>query len=673
MMRPASELLTSEQQTAPVTLALVIACAVTGLTVYAFDLQSVITQWTLLLHLVTGVACSVALLPYFVLHFRRTIGYRRTSLLLSGLLTVPIFLVFLGSGWHLMLRGQQASQGWVLPLHIASSIVFIIAVVLHVWFHHLFLPEKRKRQTRNSYASLTARGMRVILWINVALVLITVAAAMWYQADYEPYLQSPAVEPYEYDYGPHPFRPSETETHDNTFIDVRQIANSHRCISCHEDIGKQWMSSTHQQAASDPTYVTNINLLAEKKGISATRYCEGCHSPVALLTGELSQGGKHGGIKGTPANNEGISCVSCHGIASLPHLKGVASYTFKPAEDYLFAQSENVFLSAIHDLLIRVKPDQHKRDMGRPLLQDPKICSSCHTQFMDKDMNDWGWIKMQDDYGAWLEGPFSQQNEEGFANATAIRCQDCHMPLVKANDPASNSNGEIRSHHFPGANTVLPLLRNDTAQLEETIRFLQTNKLRVSIEKPNRKDALQNLQALDENLRDFEEAPYYYYLGETAQINVIVSNNGVGHNFPGGTTDINEAWIEFLVTDAEGRTVYHSGALDEQLVVDPSAYFYKSIPIDRHGNHVWKHDLFNMVGHSFKRVIKAGESDIVRYKFIVPSWVKPPLTVASTLLYRKLNQQYALWALKDLYIEVPVVDVAWDTLTIPVRIRKEVE
>jgi Cytochrome c554 and c-prime len=672
-MPPAKDLLSTEQQTAPLTLALVIACALTGLIVYVVDQHLVWIQWTVLIHIATGIACSAALLPYFVLHFRRTIGYRRTSLLLSGLLTIPIFCIFLLTGWHLMFYGQQENQSWVLPLHIISSIVFLVAVILHLLFHRLFLPERRKLPTTILYASLPSKSIRFILLFNIAILALVGAVTLIYQAFDEPYKTSPAVEPYLYDYGTHPFRPSQTETHHNQFIDERQIGNSHRCLSCHQDIGKQWMSSIHQQAAADPTYVTNISLLAEKKGISATRYCEGCHAPVALLTGELSPGGEHGGIEGTPANLEGIPCMGCHGIESLPHLKGVASYRFKPAEDYLFAKFDNPLLSRVQDLLIRVRPDQHKKDVGRPLLRDPKICSTCHTQFMDKDMNNWGWLKMQDEYGSWLESPYSQQHEQDFSNAATVRCQDCHMPLVKAVDPSSNDSGEIRAHHFPGANTVLPLLRNDIRQLDETIGFLQSNKLRVSIEKPNRKDALQNLQALDEALRDFEEAPYYYYLGETAEISVIVSNTGVGHNFPGGTTDINEAWIEFLVLDAEGRSVYQSGLVDDDLFVDPSAHFYKSVPIDRNGKHVWRHDLFNMVGESFRRVIKAGESDIVRYKFSLPGWVKPPITLTATLKYRKLNQQYAQWALQDLYTEIPIVDVAWDTLSIPVRIRKEVD
>ncbi len=174
-------------------------------------------------------------------------------------------------------------------------------------------------------------------------------------------------------------------------------------------------------------------------------------------------------------------------------------------------------------------------------------------------------------------------------------------------------------------------------------------------------------------MRNFEEAPFYQYLGEQAEIHVVVSNRGVGHDFPGGTIDINQAWIEFLVMDAEGELVFSSGTIDETNTVDNNAYFYRSLPVDRNGDLVWKHDLFNMVGESFRRVIKAGESDIVSYSFVVPSWAKSPLTVASTLKYRKLNDRYARWALKDQYVKIPVVDLTWDSLSIPVRIRKEVE
>lgn len=244
------------------------------------------------------------------------------------------------------------------------------------------------------------------------------------------------------------------------------------------------------------------------------------------------------------------------------------------------------------------------------------------------------------------------------------------MPLVKADDPSANADGMVRSHLFLGANTFVPKLSGDTAHFEATKTFLQKNKVRLHIDPPQRDDSQQTNLYLEEGLRGTEESPVYFYLGEKAMLQVVVSNQGVGHNFPGGTIDINEVWVEFSVKDATGSLVYQSGWLDEANNVDEEAHFYRSIPIDRYGNHVWRHDLFNMVGHSFKRVIKAGESDVINYAFDIPAWIKSPLTVSSRVRYRKLNNKYAKWALKESYFDLPIVDVAYDSLEIPVYIRK---
>lgn len=665
------DLLSREKLWVPIVMALLLCSTLSGLVPYAVSTHSNWMQWSVLLHLITGIAVTLTLLPYLVLHARRTLGFRRPWVLISGLSTLLLFIVFAFSGWHLMLFGRQERLSWVLDIHIYSAFFFVFLCIVHLLLHLMLLPEKRKSATR--MPSMESPVWSTVILVNgVALAFVVVINTI-YQATLEPYKTTAVVDDYLYSYGDHPFRPSQTETTGNTFIDERQIANSHRCLSCHADIGNQWLSSIHRQAASDPTYVTNVSLLAQKKGIDATRYCEGCHAPVALLTGQLSPGGEHGGIINTPANHEGVSCMGCHGISALPHLKGVASYTFTPAQDYLFSRSEDPVLSRLHDLLLRVKPDQHKRDMGRPLLKDPKFCSACHSQFMDKDMNNWGWVKMQDEYGAWLDSPFSLQQDHNFSHTEVVRCHDCHMPLQAGHDPSSNESGLIRSHHFPAANSMTPFLAGDTEHLQATIKFLQSNKMRVSIEEPNRADAVQNLQALDESLRGFEEAPYYYYLGETAQVEVIVSNIGVGHDFPGGTIDINQAWLAFNVTDAEDQVIFQSGFIDKNNFVDPKAHFYHSIAVDRFGNHVWKHDLFNMVGDSFRRVIKSGGSDVATFTFEIPSWAKSPITITSTLKYRKLNQKYALWALKEAYRDLPVVDMAWDSLSVPVKIRKEVE
>ncbi|MFT4939227.1 MAG: hypothetical protein ACI88A_002263 [Paraglaciecola sp.] len=666
------DLLGSERNIAKVVNTLLLAATVTGVSSLIVNTHNVWSQWNLLTHVLTGGAFSLFVLPYFYVHFSRTLGFRRAGVLFSGLMLLLLFIVAAASGWHIVYFGQSERLAWLYEIHLFSSLSFVAVLFIHIYMHVKLLPVYRKNTALGLFPSVVKGTPQKILASNLILQVVILIATLLYTEPLEPLPSDPVTGDYLYSYGEHPFRPSQTEVSNGGFVAEENIANSFKCFNCHQKIGQQWIASVHQQAASDPTYVTNINLLVKKKGIGATRYCEGCHAPIALLTGQLSPGGEHGGIRGTVANVQGISCMSCHGIQSLPHIKGVASFEFKSAMHYLFENSNSALLQVLNDQLVKMKPSQHKKDLGHPILKDPKVCASCHTQFMDKDINNWGWVKMQDEYGAWAASQFSQHQEENFANENYVRCQDCHMPLVAANDPSANSEGMVRSHNFPGANTFLPLLRGDTKQFDIIKSFLQSNKIRLQIERPHRDDVIQSLLFIDKSLRNSEEAPYFYYLGEQVSTQIVVSNRGVGHDFPAGTIDLNEVWIEFRVTDSTGDLVYVSGEMDGEGEVASESYFYGSKPIDRGGKHVWKHDLFNMVGEAFRRVIKSGESDIVTYQFEIPSWVKSPLSVSARLRYRKLNKRYAKWALKDKYFDIPAIDIAWDSLEIPIKVRKVV-
>jgi hypothetical protein len=63
------------------------------------------------------------------------------------------------------------------------------------------------------------------------------------------------------------------------------------------------------------------------------------------------------------------------------------------------------------------------------------------------------------------------------------------------------------------------------------------------------------------------------------------------------------------------------------------------------------------------------QSSVKSYEFSVPSWAKSPLTVEAVLKYRKFNKRYSTWALDSAEIEIPVVDMARDSLTIPLKKR----
>ena len=575
-----------------------------------------------------------------------------------------------GSGFYIALEGQAETSTWINNLHSIASYVTIALLCIHIIGYILYKSKKRKAQSSSLFITLKSHFLIYALATTLSYGLIIIALAWLYQ---QYGIDNKKVEKtdYAYVYGDHPFRPSQTETVSGQFIKTEQIAKSAQCGSCHTEIYQQWLSSTHRQAASDPAYVKNINLLEKNRGIAATRYCEGCHAPVALLTGELTPGGKHGGIPDTPAHLEGVGCLGCHGINRVMHLKGTGSYEFDPKEYYLFDSSSHQLAQRLRNFLIRLRPDQHKVAMGPELLQDPKLCASCHEQFMDKSMNNWGWVKMQSEYNHWLSSPFSGQNEQSFQSDTTLTCQQCHFPLVKGSDPSADAQGFIHSHRSLGANTVLPMLSGDSEQLEATQRFLKTAKVLIDIEEPHRQDAIQNQQFIGSELKPINQdnTPFFLYLGEASTLKVTVTNRMVGHTFPAGTTDINQAWLYFKVSDGDNNIIYESGFLNENLELDKTAHTYHSIPVDRHGKHIWKHDLFRMVGESYKNVIPAGRSDIKEYTFTVPGWAKEPLTAVAIIKYRKFNQRYARWALDHPNPVLPIVDMARDTLTIPLRIK----
>lgn len=655
-----SDLLSQESDKLNGLLAVFILCALSGLIILFFK-NSFAAQINVLAHIGAGILFSFFVVRYVILHFKRTLGVRKPALIVSGLITAIALLLYLLFSFQLAYYGHQKTMVYLQTIHTYASVVIILSALLHIKLYRFV----KYKKGENRFHTLKISNIKSIGFCVLTYLLAIMALSIFYQFAY-PEKGPLTIENYEYSYGDHPFLPSQTETENNQFIRITDITGSEECGSCHSDIAKQWEVSAHRFAAADPTYVTNVSLLAEKKGIAATRYCEGCHAPIALLTGQLTPGGKHGGISDTPANHEGVNCLSCHRMTRIIHLEGVGSYHFEPANDYLFDKSITGVSKSINHYLIKTFAEQHKQDMGNPLLKEPSMCATCHSQFMDKSMNDWGWVKMQDDYQAWLDSPYSKGKDHNFSNSEEIRCQDCHMPKVPANDPTADEKGLVRSHAFVAANTMLPLMFGNDEHLKETIDFLQSNKMRISIDRPNRADAVQSTLNLNERLRQHSETPSYFYLGETVNLTISVSNVGVGHDFPGGTTDINQAWVYLSVRDSLNNSIFTSGEIGDDEFLDPQSYIYQSIPIDRNGNHVWRHDLFNMTGETYKNVVKAGKTDIVNYRFDLPSWVKGPIIIEARLKYRKLNTKYAKWALGDLYRPLPVVDMAQDTLVLDI-------
>ena len=110
-----------------------------------------------------------------------------------------------------------------------------------------------------------------------------------------------------------PFLPSNATSSNGQFLDPKSFPTAEYCGHCHKEAYRQWRQSVHANAFREPWYLKNVDMLIDEKGVQFSRHCEGCHNPVALLSGRLSQGMP----KKRPFEDEGVTCSTCHAIQSI--------------------------------------------------------------------------------------------------------------------------------------------------------------------------------------------------------------------------------------------------------------------------------------------------------------------------------------------------------------------
>jgi len=101
-----------------------------------------------------------------------------------------------------------------------------------------------------------------------------------------------------------PFLPSNSTSVNGQFLSPKSFPTAEYCGHCHKEAYHQWRQTAHSNSFRAPWYLKNVNMLIDEKGVQFSRHCEGCHNPVALLSGDLSQGMP----KTRPFGEEGVTC-----------------------------------------------------------------------------------------------------------------------------------------------------------------------------------------------------------------------------------------------------------------------------------------------------------------------------------------------------------------------------
>lgn len=423
-------------------------------------------------------------------------------------------------------------------------------------------------------------------------------------------------------------------------LTAKAMAGSASCGSsnCHNQIYQEWLPSAHRYSSMDDMFQEVQKLMVEETSAEHTRYCAGCHDPISLFSGAKNSSNITLSAQGA---DEGASCMVCHSIVQAD-IQGNGNYTLKAPQRYLYELAEGDWAKTISDFLIRTYPQQHLQSFSRALYKTPEFCGACHKQYLDVEVNtDIGKVQGQNQYDNWKNSRWYKEKTED-----STTCRECHMPLVdNSKDPArgdvldynrSKNDGKHRSHRTLGTNQYIPALHKLEGQKLHT--ELTEKWMRGEIEIPEiaHKWTAGSALRVEIKVDDLVQA------GQEVDLRVRILNNKAGHDFPTGPMDMIQAWIEVEVSDDKGEVIYHGGYLDDKGFVQGLPVIYRADGFDRKGQLIDRHNLWDLVGASYKRTLFPGMSDSIKVPFTVPESVdvKQNLNIKVKLQYRKANPEF---------------------------------
>jgi tetratricopeptide (TPR) repeat protein len=609
----------------------------------------------IMLHVIAGVLAAVLLVPFLVRNFRNA----------NGRLRVAFILLAVGAalGLALMRTGSTRPHTTLFYSHILI-IVFALVLMLWEWL-------ERRRFLGNFQGASIARLVAALAAVAVIGAGLRVARTELWRGAYK--IQNPRMPPASMESegdGPNgPFFPSSSQTKDGKLIPPKFFMESESCQRCHNDIYQQWFGSMHHMSSfNNQWYRKSIEYMQDVVGTKPSKWCGGCHDPAVIFSGMMDTPIKE--IVNRPEAHAGLGCMICHSMVKVKSSMGQGDYLLEYPKLHELAASENALARTLHDFLVKVNPEPHRRAFLKPFHreQTAEFCSSCHKVHLDIPVNHYRWIRGFNDYDNWQASAVSGQGARSFYYpAETKKCADCHMPLVESSD-FGNIAGKVHSHRFPAANTALPVAYQDAEQFEATKKFLSDKILSVDIFalSPVQKEAKRaSAAALPKDMSTSfavgEEAEFAAPKAELAppapltaplnrvkpavrrgdefRLDVVVRTRKIGHFFPAGTVDAFDVWLELQATDETGRVLFWSGKVEDngKGPVERGAHFYRSLMVDARGNPINKRNAWATRALVYVRLIPPSAADTVHFNLRVPPNAGKELRLKAKLNYRKFS------------------------------------
>lgn len=457
---------------------------------------------------------------------------------------------------------------------------------------------------------------------------------------------------YDFKFGPNPFAPGNATSATGTFIPGEKFIPSARCGACHTDAHTQWRQSAHGNAFREPFYQKNVKDLQSQRGIEFTRHCESCHNPAALFSGALTKNSK---VK-RPFDEDGVSCISCHAIQSATS-QGIGGYVMgEPA--LLVREDGTRFLEGITDQQILDDIPSHRRAMMRPLLKTAEFCGACHKSQVPRELNDYKFLRAFAVADEYQMSSFSKESPHPYYVRDKETCNSCHMKREAAPlFDVSAKEGKLASHRWAAANTAIPFFYKWPEQLDAVTKFLENDAVGIDIFALRRKSPG---TGSEEFIAPLNRSSFQIAAGDRLSAEVVITNKNIGHSFPPELRDFYEAYVEFVIKDDAGKTLYHSGFIKPNGYLDESAHNYKTYLVKADGSYNDKHHIWRTRTLAQNNMIQSGRSDVVRYQFRVPPTVNEStghLRLIARVQYRRFTRVFSDYALGK-SLDYPIVTMA---------------
>jgi Tfp pilus assembly protein PilF len=507
---------------------------------------------------------------------------------------------------------------------------------------------------------VTFQGIRIIAGVASFAVGISLLIAA---AQFTLYAQTPQPDPslerknysdqirqtYNFRFGDDNFSlPGNAAIEGNEFIQPGAFPKAEYCGHCHEEAYHQWRQALHSNSFRTPFYRTSVNILIRTEGIEFSRHCDSCHNPIAVLSGALTQNSQ----VDRSFDQDGLTCTTCHSIQRLQSTSGNGGYVMGVPAVMVDEKGNRIPGEAPFGDILQ-HPERHSQAVMQPFYRTPEFCAACHKANLPHALNDYKFIRAFTVYDEWQNSKFSKRNPLTFYQTDFTTCQNCHMHRAAADLPDYGSkNGMFASHRWTAGNTAVPFYYGFDEQLQKTIEFLKRGTfLNVDV------FALKKTGD-DTMIAPLGSVPFQLAAKDVVQAYIVVQNKNIGHSLIPEVRDLYEAWVEFVVKDADGKDIYHSGFLKPDGMLDTRAHSFTNRPVNLSGEFVDNHKVATIHSMAYDNSIQSGRSALVRYEFQIPAQVKGPISITARVNYRHLRQSYLNNVFGPDHPLYPVVEIA---------------